>query len=159
MVGLACDGDTVGEPARLAPHRLHDEPGAGRHGVGSEVEELLRHEVDGGKEAEGEVDAVVVVVDRLRQVNDLKPGGLLGEPPLVLVEKVCGLQRVIAPDGDELVDAEVGDRAVDLEPERLAGVVEVVGPAMPLPGLAREVPMWIPRTFRMPTTSCSVKIR
>jgi hypothetical protein len=46
--------------------------------VGAEVLHLLGHHVDGGEEAEGEVDAAVVVVDRLRQVHDPEALGASG---------------------------------------------------------------------------------
>ena len=59
------------EPARLAAHGLDDEVAAGRDRVGAQVLQLLGHDVDRGEEAEREVDAAVVVVDRLRQVDDL----------------------------------------------------------------------------------------
>jgi hypothetical protein len=72
-----------------------------------EVLELLRHDVDGGEEAEREVDAAVVVVDRLRQVDDLDAARPLGQVLLVLVEEVGRLERVVAADGDQRVDLEV----------------------------------------------------
>ena len=69
-VRLAGDGDAVREPAGLAAHGLDDEVAAGRHRVGAQVEELVRHDVDGREEAEREVDAAVVVVDGLGDVDD-----------------------------------------------------------------------------------------
>jgi hypothetical protein len=88
--------------------------------------QLLGHDVDGGEEAEREVDAAVVVVDRLRQMDDVKPLGRGGELALVHVEEVGGLQRVVAADGDERVDFEIDERVVHVaEAGRLLRVVEI----------------------------------
>ena len=112
------------EPARLAPHRLDDEVAAGRHRVGAQVLQLLRHHVDGGEEAEREVDAAVVVVDRLRQVDDLHAARLRRQVLLVLVQEVRRLQRVVAADRDQRVDLEIDERVVDVaQPRRLLVVV------------------------------------
>ena len=59
-------------------HRFDDEVGRGGGGIGAQVLELLRHDVDRGEVAEREVDALVVVVDGFRQMDDpdrLAPAG------------------------------------------------------------------------------------
>ena len=50
--------------------RLGEEVAAVRLGVGQQVADLAGQELDGREVAEGEVDAHVVVVDRLGQVDD-----------------------------------------------------------------------------------------
>ena len=70
QAGLAGDGRAVGQPAGAAAHRLGDEIAAGRFGVGQQVANLAGQHLDGREVAEREVDARVVVVDRLRQMDD-----------------------------------------------------------------------------------------
>ena len=135
-VGLAGDRDAVGQPAGLAAHGLDDEVARGRDRVGAQVLELLGHDVDRGEEAEGEVDAAVVVVDGLGQVDDLDPARLGGQPLLVLVEEVGGLEGVVAADRDQRVDVEVDEGVVDVA-QRLGarGVGQVLGLLDPLAGV------------------------
>ena len=84
--------------------RLDDEVAAGRLASARRFFSSLASDVDGGEEAEGEVDAAIVVVDRLRQVDDLDALRSGRQALLVLVEEVRGLQRVVAADRDQRVD-------------------------------------------------------
>jgi hypothetical protein len=85
-MGFARDGDAVGEPSRFSAHRLDDEVSAGRHGVGAQVEQLVGHDVDRREEAEREIDAAIVVVDRLGDVNDAHVARAGWKTPLILVQ-------------------------------------------------------------------------
>ncbi len=135
-VRLAGDRDAIRQPAGLAAHGLDDEVARRRDRVGAEVHDLFGHDVDRGEEAEREVDAAVVVVDRLREVHDLHAARLGREALLILVEKVRGLQRVVAADRDQRVDVEIDERVVDVaQVDGLLQIVEVVGLFDPLAGV------------------------
>ena len=110
--GLARDGGAVGEPAGGAAHGLGEEVALGRLGVGEEIPDLAGEGLDGGEVAEGEVDAEVVVVDRLGDVHHGDPPGALGQVSLEHLELVGGLERVVAADGDERVDLQRRERRV-----------------------------------------------
>ena len=117
--------DAVGEPAGLAAHAFRDEVGLSGACVGFEVADFLRHEVDGREEAEREVDAVVVVVDCLGQMDDAD-FVVNVRVFLELIEFVGCFERVVAADGDEGVDAEAAEAVVGAAQRRgLFGVIEV----------------------------------
>jgi hypothetical protein len=62
-------------------------------------------------------------------MDDLDPARALGQPLLVFVEEVGGLERVVAADRDQRVDVEVDERVVDVAQRRGAlGVEQVLGP-------------------------------
>ena len=69
QAGLAGDGGPVGQPAGAAAHRLGDEIAAVRLGVGQEVADFAGQNFHRGEITEGEVDARVVVVDGLGQMD------------------------------------------------------------------------------------------
>ena len=84
-----------------------------------------RH-VDGREVAEREVDARVIVVDRLGQVDDGNPLAAGGQLLLEELELVGRLQRVVAADGDQGVDAHRHQRVVDrLQRRGALGVLQV----------------------------------
>ena len=70
QAGLAGDRGPVGQPAGASAHGLGDEVGPGGLGVGEQVADLAGQCLDGREVAESEVDALVVVVDRLGNVDD-----------------------------------------------------------------------------------------
>ena len=109
--------------------------------VGADVEQLLGHDVDGGEEAEGEVDTLVVVVDRLGDVHHAHPWRVCGESLLVLVEEVRRLEGVVPADRDQRFDADVDEPVVDAaQPLGLLGVGQVFGPADLLAGIGAGRP-------------------
>jgi len=119
----------VREPARPSAHGLGDEVALRRHGVRAQVSELPRDHVDRGEEPEGEIDAVIVVVDRLGEVHDFHALGARGQALLVFEENVRGLQRAVAADRDEAVDAELEQALIDdAQALHLRGVVEIRHP-------------------------------
>ena len=156
-VRLAGDRDAVRQPAGLAAHRLDDEVARRRHRVGAQVLQLLRHHVDRGEEAEREVDAAVVVVDRLRQVDDL-------DAPRVLRAAASGTRR-----GSSRSSAcrRRRSRSARRSRDRRARCRRCAaapsssdrrgraGFSMPLPGLARAVPITMPRVLRRPAEVAS----
>ena len=87
---------------------------------------------------ESQIDAAVIVVDRLGQVDDLDAARLLGQTALVLVQEVGGLERVVAADRDQRVDLEIDQRVVDVaQPLGALGIGAVVG-ALFIPGLKQR---------------------
>ena len=111
--GAAGEARVQRDPAGVAAHHLDDEHAVVRVGGGVEAVDRLGGDLDRGVEAEGEVGAAEVVVDGLRDADDLdaEVGELGGDA-----------EGVLAADGDQRVDAvglEVGldllDPAVDLE--------------------------------------------
>ena len=151
-VRLAGDRDAVGQPAGLAAHRLDDEVAAGRDRVGAQVLELLRHHVDGGEEAEREVDAAVVVVDRLRQVDDLDAARA---PPAAASDTRRGSSRSSACRRRRSRSAR-RSRDRPARCRRCAAARSSSdrrgrrGLSMPLPGFVRAVPITMPRELRSP---------
>ena len=126
QAGLAGDGHAVGQPAGAAAHRLDEEVGAVGLGVGDQVADLAAEEVDGREIAEREVDAAVVVVDRLRQMDDGDPRRVGRQLLLIELELVGRLERVVAADRDQRVDADRAQCFVDrLERLDALGIVEV----------------------------------
>ncbi len=113
QAGFAGDGHAVGEPAGAAAHALDEVITAVGLAVGQQVAHLGGEELDGGEVAEGEVDAHVVVVDRLRQVDDGNPAAAPRQLLLEELELVGGFQRVVAADGDQRVDLQRDQRVVD----------------------------------------------
>ena len=119
-------GDAVREPAGLATHGLDDEVAVGGHGVRPEVQELIRHDADGGEEPEREVDTAIVVVDGLGDVDDADAGLGRRQPPLELIEDVRGAKRVVPADRDQRVELELPERLVHPPQGRRAlGIVQV----------------------------------
>ena len=104
-LSFAGHGDAVGEPAGFTAHAFGDELGARCECVGLEIAHFLRHEVDGGEIAESEVDAVVVVVDRLGEMDDAD--AFIDFCVVLVFEEFVGcFERIVAADGDERVDFE-----------------------------------------------------
>ena len=111
----------------------------------SRGQELDRREI-----AEREVDAHVVVVDRLGQVDDgdsLRAGR---QPILKHLELVGRLQRVVAADADQGIDAQRQQRRHrrGAAARTACGSSRCDGCEMSLPGLVRAVPIMIPCVFR-----------
>lgn len=126
----AGDGGTVGEPAGAAPHRFDEEVGAVAGGVGDEVADLGSEGFDGGEVAEGEVDAAVVVVDGLGDMDNADLLGTSRQAFLKETELVGGFEGVVAADGDEGIDFERSKSFIDrLEGRGLCGVLHVRGSA------------------------------
>ena len=113
QAGLAGDGGAVGQPAGAAAHGLGDKVAARRLGVGQQIADLAGQHVHGSEVSEGEVDARVVVVDRLRQVDHGDVLAARRQLFLKELELVGGFQGVVAADGDQGVDAHRLERFVD----------------------------------------------
>ncbi len=103
QVRFAGDAGMSGDPAGVAAHHLDDEdaPVRGRRRV--QPVDGVAGRLHRGVEAERLVGAGDVVVDRLGQADD---------PQAAAVEPVRGRQRALAADGDERVEAELGE-AID----------------------------------------------
>ena len=110
---LAGDGRAIGQPAGAAAHRLDHEVHAAGLGVGEQVADLARQELDRGEVAEREVDSAVVVVDRLGNVHDGDSRGIGAQVVLEPLELVGGLQGVVAADRYQGVDAQRCERPMD----------------------------------------------
>ena len=113
QAGLAGDGRAVGQPAGASAHGFDQEVHPAGLGVGQQVADLARQGLDGREVAEREVDAAVVVVDRLGNVDDRDPpfaGRKIFLEPLELVGR---LERVVAADRDQCIDAQRRKRAMD----------------------------------------------
>ena len=104
-VGAAGEAGVQGDPARVAAHHLDDEHAVVRLGRGVQPVDRLHRDVDRGVEAEGEVGGVEVVVDRLGHADDVDAE---------VVQLGRDTERVLAADGDQRVDAEVGEVLLDL---------------------------------------------
>ena len=117
---LSGNGGPVREPTGTAAHRLAEEVGTARLRVVEQVADLTTERVDGREVAEREIDAHVVVVDRLRQVHDRDPLGVGRQAVLVELELVGRFERVVATDRDQRLDAQ--------RPEPLVGVFQRLHP-------------------------------
>ena len=154
--GLAGDGDAVGEPAGAAAHRLDEEIAAVRGGIGDQVADFFAEEVDGRKVAEGEVDAAVVVVDRLGEMDDGNAASVGRELLLIELELVGGFERVVAADRDQRIDADRSQRLVDglAAASSAPGLLRCDGCETFLPGFVRAVPMMMPCELRVRLSIC-----
>ena len=150
QAGLAGDGHAVGQPAGAAAHALGEEVAAVGLGVGQQVADLGGEELDGREVAEGEVDAHVVVVDRLGQVDDRDAAAARRELLLEELELVGGLERVVAADGDQGVDAQrsTGRRRRSAAAPSARGRSGGRAPRRACPGLVRAVPIRMPWLLR-----------
>lgn len=123
---FACHGDTVSQPTCFSSHAFGDEVGAACASICNEVTDFLRHEVDGGKVTEGEVDAVVVIVDGFGEVNNANFGATV-VAHLIFVEFVGGFEGIVAADGDEGIDTEAAKSLIGtFEGGSFVGIVEVI---------------------------------
>jgi hypothetical protein len=118
------------DPARVPPHHLDDQRAVVRLGGGVQAVDRLAGDVDRGVEAEGEVGAGQVVVDRLRYADDIDAE--VGQPGR-------HAERVLAADRDQRVDRALGQVVLDpldaaLDRERVRAARAEDGPA------AREDP-------------------
>ena len=107
------------------------------------------------EEAEGPVDAEVVVVDRLGEVDDAQRAADPGIELLHPVEVVGRLERVVAADGDERVDLDCLEGRED-GPQLARSSRRRPGPRptrSALPGFARDVRKMMSLRLRMPETS------
>ena len=119
-------------------------------GVGQQVADLAGQELDRREVAEGEVDAAVVVVDRLGDVDHL-------DPPFDSAGRyswnrwnLLAVLSVSSPPMETRASTPSESRApMDAtEHGRPLGVLQVAGLDTSLPGLVREVPIRMPRVFR-----------
>ena len=136
QAGLAGDGGAVGQPAGAAAHRFGDVIAARGLGVGQQIADFARQNVHRREVSEGEVDARVVVVDRLRHVDHRD--SLVARRQLLLEEPefVGRFQGVVAADGDQGVDLERTQGLVDgPQPGGSGGVLEVFRPENLLAGV------------------------
>ena len=143
--------DAVGQPAGAAAHGLGQVIAAVGLGVGQQVADLRGQDLDGREVAEGEVDAHVVVVDRLGQMDHGDAAAAGGQLLLEELELVGRLQRVVAADGDQGVHAQRDQGVVD-GPQRSRPAADPSGGRgrrSSLPGLARAVPMMMPWLLRV----------
>ena len=76
----------IGHPAGFSTHCFDDEPGACSPRIRPHVENFFRHEIHCGEEPEGEIDTLVVVVDRLGQVHDTNSPHVLRHPSLKFIK-------------------------------------------------------------------------
>ena len=128
QAGLAGDGRAIGQPARAAAHRLDQEVHPARLGVGQQIADLAGQGLDGREIAEGEVDAPVIVIDRLGHVNHGDSRLFRGQVILEPLELVGGLERVVAADRDQGIHAQRGERPMDrAKLGRALGIGQVSG--------------------------------
>ncbi len=124
--GFSGDRDPIRKPPCFSAHRFDDEVAARGDAVGPKVQKLFGHHVDRREEAEGEIDPAIVVVDRFGQVHDAHALVLRHLVLLVLVKEVGRLERVIAADRDERIDAQIAKGMMDTrKPFGLFGIEEV----------------------------------
>src|SRR2546423_5504750 len=95
-IGAARDSAVSGDPTGVSPHHFDDHHAVMRLGCGVQAVNGLHHGVDGCVEAEGEVCADEVVVNRLRYAD---------ERETVFVPNVARCaQSPLAADDDEGVE-------------------------------------------------------
>ena len=100
--GPTGDAGVGGDPAAVATHHLDDHHPVVALGRGVQPVDGVGGDLHRGVEAERDVGADDVVVDRLRHADDRQP--VLG------VQPAGDAQRAVAADDDDGVEAEVGDR-------------------------------------------------
>ena len=111
--GFARHGHAVGQPAGAAAHGFDEKVRAAGFGVAQQVATFGGQRVDGRKIAERKVDAHVVVVDRLGQVDQGHPRLVLRQAILIQLELVGRFQRIVAADRDHGIDADRPQGLVD----------------------------------------------
>ena len=84
-----------GDPARVAPHHLADDDAVVRFGGGVQAVDGLGRDADCGVEAEAGVGAAQIVVDGLRNADNLHA---------LFDQRIRHALRVVAADGDERVE-------------------------------------------------------
>src|SRR5215208_1111247 len=94
-VGAAGHPGVAGDPARGAPHHLDDDHPVVRFSGRVQAVDRVGRDLDRGLEAEREVGAGEVVVDRLRHADDVD--AVLGQP-------AGDAERVLAADRDQPVE-------------------------------------------------------
>src|SRR3954454_3101735 len=110
-VGAAGDAGIAGDPARVPPHHLDDDHAVVRLRRGVQAVDRIGGDLHGGLEAEGEVGAGEIVVDRLRDPDDVD--AVVGQAPR-------DAERVLAADRDQPVEAVLLQRRPDaLDPALL----------------------------------------
>ncbi len=93
-VGPAGDSGVEGDPSGVPAHHLDDQGALVALGGGVETVDCLHRDVDGGVEPEGVVGGAEVVVDRLRDADQLNAP---------LQERGGDAERVLTPDRDQSV--------------------------------------------------------
>jgi hypothetical protein len=110
---LSGNRDAVGEPAGAAAHRFDEKVGPVCLGVGDQIADLPSQEIDRREITKSEINAAIIVIDRLRQVNDRDAVCLGGQLFLIELEFVGRLERIIAANGDKGIDPDRTQRFVD----------------------------------------------
>ena len=104
-VGAAGQAGVAGDPAGVAAHHLDHDHAVVRLGGGVQAVDRVGGDLHGGLEAEREVGAGEVVVDRLRDADHVD----------AVVDQPAGdAERVLAADRDQRVDALLGERGLEL---------------------------------------------
>ena len=104
-VGAARHPRVAGDPAGVAAHHLDHDHAVVRLGGGVQPVDRVGGDLHRGLEAEGEVGAREVVVDRLRHADDVDA---------VLDQPAGDPERVLAADRDQRVDALLAQRRAHL---------------------------------------------
>ena len=128
QAGLAGDGRAIGQPARASAHGFDQEIHPAGLGIGQEIADLAGQGLDGREIAEGEVNAPVIVVDRLGYVHHGDSRLVRGQIILKPLELIGGLERVVTTDRDQGVHSQRRKRTMHrAELGRALGIGEVRG--------------------------------
>ena len=104
-VGAAGEAGVAGDPAGVAAHHLDDDHAVVRLRGGVQAVDRVRRDLHRGLEAEREVRAGEVVVDRLRDADDVHA---------VVHQPAGDAERVLAADRDQRVDPLLGEHGLEL---------------------------------------------
>ncbi len=117
-IGAAGLAAFQGQPARRAPHRLHDEDAFVRAGRRPQAVHLLRDDVEGRLEAQGIVGLRQVFIDGLGDAHDVHAG---------LAQPLGAVQSAVAADDDEGIEPQL----LDVFDDEFGAVVFRVKGALP----------------------------
>ena len=70
QAGFAGDRGTVRKPAGTAAHRFGQKVGSGRFGIVNQVANFGGQKIDGGEKAKRKINAVIIVVNCLGQMDN-----------------------------------------------------------------------------------------
>ena len=101
---IAGDRGPVGEPSGRASHRLGDEIRLSGRRIAIEISDLVGQDFCGAEVTEGKIDAGVIVVDGLGQMDHRHTSFARWQCLLVEFHLVGGLERVIATDAYQGID-------------------------------------------------------
>mmetsp|Transcript_7617 Transcript_7617/g.17519 ORF Transcript_7617/g.17519 Transcript_7617/m.17519 type:complete len:248 (+) Transcript_7617:959-1702(+) len=116
----------VRQPAGGAAHCLDHKITLGTHCIRAQILELLGNGSDSSEKAKSEVDAGIVIVNSLWDVDDAHALGVRRQALLVLVHVVRGPESAITANRNNCVQLEFHQRVIHiLEVPSLRGIVEV----------------------------------